>query len=221
MTIQILVLYSELIASIAGTIYFYKYNQTQLKYFLYLLWFISFSEFFGSLIMLFEIDQFTYINDNGVRHNTWVYNLLYFIFFNVILYLYLKLIRNKKHQFWIKVFMVCYIIISIINWIFIQNFVIEVSVLPYIMGSFFLIISIIFYFIELLKSDKIIEFHRLLPFWISVGLLLYHTGTIPFSIKWNSYMYLPFIHDLYYINFILAIAMYLVFTFGFIWSKKE
>ncbi len=213
--------YIELIAAIAGTVYYYKYKHTSLKYFIYILWYITISEFFASYIYSHKIDTFLYLDEKGLRYNLWVLNLLYFIFFNVVLYIYLKLIKNKKYQFWIRIFMVSYSIISILNWIFVQNFGLEMSELPFVSGSFFLIISIVFYFIELLKSDKIVVFHRLLPFWISVGLLLFHTGTIPFSINWNSYAQMTYIHDLYYINFILATTMYLIFTFGFIWSKKQ
>lgn len=221
MIIQNAVLYSELIASLTGSIYFYKYKQTQLKYFLYLLWIITFSEFFASSIIVFEIDSLLYISENGTRHNTWVYNLLYFLFFNFIYFIYLKSIENKKHKFWIVTFMVTYTIVSIYNWRFLQNFVSDLSELPYFLGSIFLIVIIIFYFVELLKSDKIIVFHKLLLFWISVGLLLFHTGTIPFSIKMNNYADMFYIHDMFYIIYILAITMYSIFIFGFIWSGKE
>jgi hypothetical protein len=95
------------------------------------------------------------------------------------------------------------------------------SELPWVVGSIFLIITIIFYFIQLLKSDKIIVFHKNLLFWISIGLLLFHTGTLPFAIKTTSYALLNGIHNLFLIIWILAIIMYLIFTFGFIWSKKE
>ena len=145
MIVQNAVLYSELIASLTGTIYFYKYKQTQLKYFLYLLWFITFSEFFASSIIVFEIDNLLYINENGVRHNLWVYNLLYFLFFNFIYFIYLKSIESKKHKIWIKIFMITYIITSIYNWRFLQSFVSDSSELPYVLGSIFLIIIIIFF----------------------------------------------------------------------------
>lgn len=221
MTIQNIVLYSELIAAITGTIYFYKYNQTQLKYFLYLLWFITFCEFFATIITTFKIDQLLYVDENEVRYNLWIYNLLYFIFFNSIYFIYLKSVHSKKSKLWIKIFMMSYIVVSIFNWSFLQKFFVEMSELPYVLGSLFLLIIIIFYFIELLKSDQIVVFHKLLLFWVSVGLLLFHTGTIPFAINTNSYSEMPYVHDLFHIIYILAIAMYLIFIFGFIWSKRE
>jgi len=214
-----LIVFSELLSAIIGTIYFYKYKHTHLKYFLFLLWYITITEFIGWYAS--EYDVLVYFDENGVDYNHWLYNQLYFIFFNVVLMIYLKSIKNSKQKKWIKFFILSYIIISIINWLFIQSFAFEMSELPYVVGSIFLIITIIFYLIQLLKSDSIIIFHKALLFWISIGLLVFHAGTIPFSLEYNDYSLLPFIHNLFLIIYILALIMYLTFTFGFIWSKKE
>ena len=212
------IVFSELLSATIGTIYFYKYKHTPLKYFLFLLWYITITECIGwyarnnSVLVFFDKD--------GVSYNLWLFNLLYFILFVVIFMIYLKIINNSKQKKIIKVFILSYILISIINWTFIQSFAFEMSELPYVAGSIFLIITIMFYFTQLLKSDRIIIFHKTLLFWISVGLLLFHTGTIPFSLKYNDYTVFPGIHKLYLIIYILAITMYLMFTFGFIWSKR-
>lgn len=213
------IVFSELLSAIIGTLYFYKYKDTHLKYFLFLLWYITITEFTGWYAS--KNNVLVFFDKNGVDYNYWLYNLLYFIFFNVVLAIYLKSIKNSKHKKWIKLFILTYIIISIINWCFIQDFAFEMSELPYVIGSIFLIISIIFYLIQLLKSDKIIVFHKALLFWISIGLLLFHSGTIPFSLKYNDYSFIPGIHKLFLVIYVLALTMYLIFTFGFIWSKRE
>ena len=211
--------YIELISAIAGTAYFYKYKSTHVKWFLYLLWYIVFTEFIGDFLL--EKSILIHIDENGIKYNIWIVNLLYFIFFPVVYYIYLKSIGNKKYVLFIKTFLIAYLIISIVNWIFIQDFITEWNELPFVAGSLFLITTIIFYFIELLQSEKIVIFHRTLLFWISVGLLLFHAGAIPFSIKVNGYALIPGTHKLFLILYLLAITMYLTFTFGFIWSKKE
>ena len=211
--------YSVLIAVITGTIYYYKYKHTYLKYFLLLLWYIAFTEFFGDYIL--NNDILIYTDENGKKYNLWIVNLLYTIFFPVIFYIYLKEIKNNKYRLWIKIFLIGYLIISVMNWYILQNFLTEWSELPFIIGSFSTMVTIIFYFIELLKSDKVAIFHRTLLFWISVGLLLFHAGSIPFTIKINGYALIPGTHQLFLIMYVLAIIMYSTFTFGFIWSKKE
>jgi len=217
-TLRYFVPFSELLASIVGAIYFYKYKHTVLKYLLYLLWYITLTEFIAWFASI--NDMLGFFNEKGVHYNLWFYNLLRPVTFLTLFFIYLKSLKTKIYQLWIKIFAICYIFILIINWSFIQNFVFEMSESPKIAGSIFLIITVIFYFIELLKSDKIIVFHKTLQFWISVGLLLYYSGTIPFALKWNRFL-LPTVHNLFLINTILALAMYLTFTFGFIWSKKE
>lgn len=218
-TFRSLIPFSELLAAIIGTIYFYKFKQTPLKYFLLILWYITLTEFTGWYAS--EKNVLVFFDENGIDYNYWLYNLLYFVFFNMVLFIYLKSIKKIEHKFWIKIFIITYILISIINWSFIQSFIFEMSNLPFVSGSIFLIISIIFYFIQLLKSEEIKRFEKKLLFWISIGLLLFHSGTIPFSLKHNDYALIPGIHKLFLIIYVLSIIMYLVFTFGFIWSDKE
>jgi len=213
--------YSELIAAIFGTIYFSKYKNTALKFFLYLLWYITLTEFLSWYSMKYGINELLFINEKGVRYNWWMYNLLRFITFNCLFFIYYKYLKTKIYKRWIRIFMFIYIITSVINWSFLQSFIWNNSEIPRTIGSIFLIVTILFYFIELLKSEKVLVFHRLLFFWISVGLLLYYAGTIPFALKITGYALIPGIHELFLIVYILAIIMYLTFTFGFIWSKKE
>ena len=218
-TFRSLIPFSELLAAIIGTFYFYKYRHTPLRYFLYLLWYITITEFTGSYAS--KNNVLVFFDENGIDYNYWLYNLLYIVFFIVILVIYLRSIKNSGQKKIIKYFILIYILISIINWSFIQSFIFEMSDLPYVAGSIFLIITIIFYFIQLLKSEEIKKFHKELLFWISIGLLLFHSGTIPFSLKLNDYALFPGIHKLFLIIWVLALIMYLIFTFGFIWSKKQ
>ena len=218
-TFRLFVPFSELLAAIIGTIYFYKYKHTHLKYFLYILWHIVLTEFTGWYSSHYDVLGF--FDETGRHYNLWMYNLMYFIYFPVILWMYSKSIKRLVFVKWIKLFILFYVLISIINWLFIQDFRYEWSELPDVAGTLFLAISIIFYFIELLKSDKIITYHKKLLFWISVGLLIFHTGTLPFTIKITGYALLDGIHNLFLIVWILAIIMYLLFAFGFIWSDKE
>ncbi len=215
--------YIELLAALVGTIFYYKYKHTYFKYFLFLLWYIFLSEFFVGYIRDNKIDFFLHYSKTGIIYTHWVYNILDTISFLVYYYIYYKsMSSNEKYKNWIKKFAIAYIVISILNWSFIQNFFEELQSYLFIIGAIFLIIAILFYFIELLKSEKILVFHKNLLFWISIGLLLYYAGNIPFAAELNGYALIPGgIHKLFLIVNILAIIMYLLFTFGFIWSKKE
>ncbi len=213
------VLFSELLSAIVGTIFFYKFKHTPLKYFLFILWYITLTEFTGWYAS--ENKVLGFFDDQGRHYNLWMYNLMYSIFFPVILTIYLKYLKKTLFKRWVKIFLVSYVFIYIINWLYIQNFKYEWMELPKVVGCLFLITTIIFYFIELLKSDKVIVYHKKLLFWISVGLLIFYTGIIPFTIKVTKYALMKGIHNLFLIIWILAIVMYLTFTFGFIRSDKE
>lgn len=210
--------YTELISAVVGSIYFYKYRHTVLKYFLILLWYITITEFCGYYFRKYKF--LVHISSDGVVYNLWLYNLLEIVTFGILYYIFFKSLRTAKYKLWTKILAIGFVLLTIVNWGFLQNFILEWSEFPNIYGSLTLIIIILFYFIELLRSDQIILFHRNLLFWISVGLLLFYAGTLPFAIKVNGYALIPGIHGLFLIIYILAIFMYLTFTFGFIWSKK-
>lgn len=218
-TFRNFVLYSELLAAIAGTIYFYKYKHTPMKYFLGILWYITITEYTGWFTS--EQKIFGFFDEQGRHYNLWIYNLLYTIFYPVVLTIYIRSVKNIAYKKWLKFFIAFYLLFAIINWSFIQDFRFEWAELPDIIGSLFLAIAIVFYFISLLRSEQIIIYHKKLLFWISVGLLLFHIGTIPFTIEVTKYALMKSIHNLFLIIWVLAILMYLIFTFGFIWSNKE
>ena len=211
--------YVELIAALAGTFYYFKYQHTAVKFLLPILWIITITEFAG--LFLINNNFLIYTDAQGSKYNLWIANLLYVIYYPSLLYIYFKEINNSAFKVCIQFFTIGYLLVSAINWIFIQNFMTEWSELPFIVGSLALIITVVFYFVELLKSDKIIIFHRTLLFWVSIALLLFHAGTIPFSIKINGYAHIPGTHHLFLILYVLAILMYLIIAFGFIWSRKE
>lgn len=206
---------TELIVAIFASIYFFKYKNTPAKYLLLALWLIVLTEGFGWLMA--EKKIFLYEN----KYSYWLYNLMFPTWKSIYLLIYLKTLETPFFKKCIRFFIIIYFAIIIINWLFIQDFFIELDNIPYITSSFFIVISTIFYLLELLRSDKIIIFHRKLLFWISIGLLIFHTGIIPFTLVTNYYSSLNYLHSLYSIFYVLGSLMYLLFTFGFIWSKKE
>jgi len=214
------VLYSEIIAAVFSTIFYFKYKNTTFKYVLFILWLIVIKETLGYFHK--ELHLY-YTDDNGIRYNLWMGNLLSLILYPAYYFIYYKTLHTKKYQSTIRFFTITYLVMYIINWIFFQNFFTESINYPRIFGSLFLTICIIFYFIELLQSEKIIRFHRSVGFWISVGLLIFYTSTIPFTVVQNTYMLASeaSARNIFIIKLVLATAMYLIFTFGFIWSKKE
>ena len=208
-------LYSEIIAALFATIFYKKFVKTPLKYLLIILWLIVFTEQFGS--MMGEKKIWLYMG----KYNYWLYNIMFPIWKLLYLFIFYKTLENLKFKSWVKKFMIIMCIAVVINWVFLEKFLTDLESYSRIIGALFIVIAAVFYLIELLRSDKIVIFHKKLIFWISIGLLIFYSGTIPFIIVQNYYSDFDYVHNTYLIIYILGTIMYLTFTFGFIWSKKE
>jgi len=209
------VTYSEILAAVTAGIFFYKYKNSPLKYLLVILWLIVFTEIFSNIIA--EKNFLFYQN----KYNFWLYNIMYPLWKIMFLTIYCKILSTDVFKKWIKQFIVIYCIALVINWVFLENFLTDLESYSRILGSLLITVSSIFYLIELMRSDKIIIFHKELMFWVSIGLMIFYSSSIPFIIMRSFYSDLAYIHNIFIINYVLATIMYLLFTFGFIWSKKE
>ncbi len=207
---------AECLAAVLGIVFFYKYKNTILKYFLFYLIYIVFIENFG-------IYLYSYLSKNplgDIDNNSIVYNIYNIVSFSYFLLLYRYFITNKSHKKWIYSFFIIYLVTVFIN-AFFENYLKEPQTIPYIVASILLIITIVFYFIELLNSRKVLHVKHNLLFWIAVGLLIYYIGNIPFRIVRGYYAHLADISILFLINISLTIVMNLCFIIGFIWSNKK
>ncbi len=201
--------YLELITAIVAAIYYYKYKSSSLKWFPFLLFYIALNDFAGYFLR-------EYLN---IRHNAILYNVMYVFNFTILLYIYKSHVKNLISKRVINYFIYTYILSVIINGFYV-NYFDKAQSIPFIIGSLFLIISIIIYFIEILNSEEILSIKKNLLFYISVGLLLYYTSSIPFRIVQNYYQ-TTYINTLYGIKFCFVIIMNLFFIYGFICSKQK
>ena len=209
LTLKNSVKYVELITAIIGTIYFYKYKHTCLKYFLLILWYVVINEFLGF-----------FLKKAGFTYNVIIYNIYHLINFSFLFILYKTYIKNSIHKKYIKYFLVIYII-SFFGNMFYQNYFTQAQTIPFIIGAVFLIISIVFYFSEILNTDKVLYINKNLFFWISIGLFLYHIGKIPTRIIRNYYNEIPNFKSISITESSLSIIMCICFIIGFIWSEKD
>lgn len=93
----------------------------------------------------------------------------------------------------------------------------------YCVGNFLLVMTIIAYFIQFARGREIIFFRSSLMFWVSLGLLVFYLGTLPYfgllSLLYNKYTEIFYAYT--YLMFVLNWCMYLLFIAGFIWTKKN
>lgn len=208
--LQIFGLIFQVITAIVGTIYFYKYDKTILKYFLIILWYIAINDIFGLILKKYF----------GFESVTLLYNIYYIIVFSYFMLLFRNFVSNKNRKKLIFIFLIIYLISSFINCFF-ENYLEEVATAPYIIGAILVIIAIIFYYIDILNSEKVLYVNKNLLFWISIGVLIYYAGNIPFRIVRNYVGELVDASIQYLVLVILTFVMNICFIIGFIWSSKK
>ncbi|MBT1704492.1 hypothetical protein [Chryseosolibacter indicus] len=202
----------ELLTAIIASIHYKKYSGTFLKYFLYMLWLVVIIEAFIWLFMI-----------NGVIvQNNFIYNIftsLQYVFYYVLFY---NTLVNDTYKKWIRAFIILFILLVIINFVWIQKLTVTVTFHSYTftVGAILLIITIGLFFIEILNNEKVLYFTRYLMFWISIGLLVFYTGIIPYIISLNLLPEMLSNDSLTIIFIVLNVVMYSCFIFGFVFSKK-
>lgn len=206
-TLCLLVL--QFVSAIIGSIYFYKYRNTFLKFFLVILWYTAINDFVSSyFVRLF----------NG--NNVILYNIYQILVFSYILLLYKSSLSKWKNKRWINPFVFLYLF-SVVIMSFFISFRFDYFIIPFIVGAVFIIVSVILYFSELLNSDRIIDINTTLMFWISMAMLIYYVPSIPFYVVRNYYVQSSTIPIVYYLNYFLIFVVNILYIAGFIWSGKE
>ena len=97
------------------------------------------------------------------------------------------------------------------------------SSFSYSIGNILLLSLMVAYFLELIHSPALPGYRQSMFFWVSIALLLFYLGTLPFYGLYNmlarSY---PEIFNTYWIvATLLDIFMYLLFAVAFIWKEPN
>ncbi len=188
---------------------------TTKEFFYYLKYFPPFllatliAEFFGSYLLS--------INKN----NLWLYN--FFTVFEFCFYLFVIriIITNKKIKKAVVITLLFYLLIAVINIIFIQKMN-AFHTVTYALGCLLIVGFCIYYFFELFKLPKSVNLKNNPAFWICSGLLFFYCCGFPLYGLTN---YLSGISKLIIKNFfaiivILNCFLYTLFTIAFLCRIK-
>ena len=194
---------------IALGIYHYKkiIDSPPLKMFLFFLIYSFFTEVAG---MVFA--YYLKINTAFV-YNSW--NIVSYLFYS---YFFLSKISSQNKRRLIKIFTIIFIILFLINALFFQKYMNQIFSSNIILGKILMIVTVMLYYTELLKSDLILNIKESLFFWISLGIFIYSIGFIPVFVIAE---YISYQGAFRYITFGLNILMSLCFITGFLISKKQ
>lgn len=208
--IKYLIIILQFITAIVGSIYYYKFKNTVLKYFLFLLWYTSLNDTIGLL----------YQSINNASSNYFIYNIYQIIRFIVILFIYKIYVESKFSKKIITAFIITYCLSVVINF-FVESFWNDYFLNTFIIGSSCIAISVLLFMFEILRSEKVLYISESLIFWISSAYLIYFVPNIPFYIVRKYYSDSSTVPYIFIVNYFLLLAYYLIHIIGFIWSKPE
>ncbi|MCK8523389.1 hypothetical protein M0D21_17540 [Aquimarina sp. D1M17] len=226
---QLIINLVEILAAIAGTIYLKKaeYRVSRMtRYFVYFLWLTVVNEIaFGWIPWLIKnVEGFKFLKNTFLLNNLWAYNI--YVVVNAFFYvLYFKEnVKTKLGNQILNVSLVCYLMCCFGDLIFTDVFFKGPSFVGHILGSILIFLGIMFYFYEILKSDKILSFHRELPFYVAIGSLTLHLVVTPLFI-YQEYFDLSkstkFVEIRWIILSCANIFMYTCYIIGFILCRKN
>jgi len=220
----------ELIAALAGTYYYLKTKDSQMKIFIWYLWFVVLVETVGMygylLLNNYDYDWFIWLKNSIICSNTWLYNIYSFVSILIFGKFYLKIIHQKSSKIIIKVAVVVYVTFAILYYL-IKGTFFEKS-LPYdvFMETFIVFVFVILYYKQLLASNKILLFYKLPVFYISSSLLLWYLCAAPLF-TFDGYFFAVnkgFVQFRLVFMFLINTFLYSCYTFAFLYTiqfKKE
>lgn len=190
---------------------FYNYKKIKesfpLKMFLFFLVYSFFTEVAGMFFAFYLKVSTAFI------YNSW--NIVSYLFYT---YFFLSKIENKTKSLFIKGFAIIFVTLFLISALFSQNYLSYIFKNNIILGKVLMIVVIMIYFTELLKSDMILNIKESLFFWISIGVFIYSIGFIPVFVVAE---YISYQGAFRYITIGLNIVMSLCFIMGFLISKRQ
>lgn len=195
----------EISAAIVALIHYKKYANSSERYFLHFLWVTFFVDaILGPLSRFFELDH------------TWLYygyTGISFLFYYWWYYTILVEILYKKV---IIVLSIIFMILYILN-----GMNVEFHKYSFVIGASFVLIFAGFYLHQLFNSDYTLKIKYKLSFWITIALVLFNIGMIPFILLSKYFNIWVENSAFMIILFFLNMVLYGCYILGFIWTKKK
>jgi len=222
----------EFLAAITGVFYYKKYKDEAAKYFVFFLVIIAFSDYLCTYSYYVKPNKaLNFLIGTKFEKNHW-WSTLYWdigatLFYAFYFYRVLKthLFKNIIKYFGYGFFVFSLIYVAL-NW---EPFFYQFFTVFDVLGAIIICTCSVFYFVEILVSDKILEFYKSMNFYISATIFIWWLIITPLSFYSVYYTYevgkkfldLDFASLRKQIYLFSNMLMYLTFTFAFIWCRPE
>ncbi len=213
----------------AGSFYLHKkgdYSKKKIdKLIVYFLWFTFFSEVVlgwpGFLNREFE--ELSFLKIIIPSNNSWIFNTIIIVKFLIYSVFFKGYILSVKFKRILNFLIITFLVTSILNLILTDVYFVKMSSYTYICGSILLLTSVLAYFYEILRSDEILNITKSLPFYISIGALVFHLCMTPlfiYTAYFITYRTPDFSNFYHLILTSCNIFMYSCYSIGFIVTSK-
>ncbi len=218
----------EFLAALAGTIHILKKGADKYtRYFVYFLWLTFIVDIIGaypSIAYHSKYEYFEFICNTKIESNYWWFNNFLIISYWFYITYFRWQLKNASHIKIINTLLVCFLLSSALNLAFSGVYFTQYSVFTNFSGVAVLLLSVGLFYSELLRSDRILKFNVLLPFYVSVGVVIFYMCLIPILI-FNKYYKFDISQEFVDLHRTILRAanvfMYGVFILGFILCPRK
>lgn len=214
----------ELIAAISGSWYLHKTKNEKIKIFVYYLWLTVIVEVLGVYTKVlqnnYDYEWFITLKNSIFCRNSWLYNIYTFLSIGLLGIFYSDLLISRAYKIIVRSVFLIYCFFALGYYMFTDAFFSMGLPFDDILGTVIITIYVICYFIELIRSEFILQYYKMPSFYISIALLLWHLCVTPLFI-FNSYFRAVNAEFVTFRTFFLLyfnIFTYSFLTFGFWYS---
>ena len=218
----------EILAAIVGILVYSKFRNTQVKYFIWILVGIAIIELIGGYTAYLEEYDFLSslkdkISGTWLEDNNWFYTIFWELGATLaFVYYFRSLLKNNIQRLIIKTTAAGFVVASmvIIASKFDEFFVKSFPAIS-IMSAFVIVLSVAFYLVQILQSDRLLNFYKSANFYFAATLLIWVLIITPLIFydvyfSWDDPAYVTLKYAIYLFS---NIFMYLTFTMALIWCK--
>ncbi|MUP46940.1 hypothetical protein E0K83_14435 [Gramella sp. BOM4] len=219
----------EFLTAFAGIFYLLRSVSVRKsdKFLVYLLIFLFIADLFGILYAMYgyvyDFKFLDLVKGTPFEEHWWIPNIASLVTTTGFA-TYFTLNVGKSN--WRKIILamtVFYLLASIGSYFLTDSFFTTIAPVPYVLSAFLICFSIVIYYLDLLRTNRVLNFKSELAIYISFGLLIYKLAITPLFIFQRYIRVSSDFENVYGIILDLAnVFLYSIFIYGFIkQSRKE
>ena len=223
---NILTFFIEILAAVTGLLLYKKYKLSAAKYFIWFLIYLTICDFIGGYSKHIKNEGFFFFLQGTVFEKNYWWSTLFWKIGAIIFFAFYfnRILKTKTFKIIVKfsgyLFFIFSIVYIIINF---ETYFLTFFPIISILGALIIFLCTVFYFIEVLQSDKILTFYKSLNFYISAAIFIWWLIITPL-VFYDIYMSnqdWSFIFLRWQIYLFANVVMYLTFTFALLFCKPE